>query len=81
MTSWARYCTLSLVHFMACPELQSGQGNFLTSIRQVAERNFFGALEIGLVNDPSIRQQIRREAERLGLKIGYGAQPLILGEG
>ncbi len=55
---------------MAFPEMQSGEGDFVASIQQIAERNFFGALEMGLINDRAIREKVKQAAADLGFKVG-----------
>lgn len=78
--SWKQICTLSLVHFMAYPEMQSGEGDFVSTIHQLADLDFFGALELGSINDPKQRAAVRQAASERNLKLAVGAQPLILGQ-
>ena len=78
---WSKYCILSLVHFMAYPELQSGVGDFEKAIEQVAEMHFFNALEIGPVNLKKDRKLIRDLSQEYEFEVAYGAQPLILSLG
>ena len=80
MNLWKEICTLSLVHFMAYPEMQSGEGDFVSTIHQVADLNFFGALEMGMINSPKERAAVLQAARERNLKLAVGAQPLILGE-
>jgi len=81
MKHWKKLCAFSLVHFMAFPEMQSGEGNFVTSIDWLAELDFFGALEMGLVNTPADSDAVRRAAEKHGLQIAVGVLPFILNKG
>ena len=78
---WSKYCILSLVHFMAYPELQNGSGNFERAIDQVAEMHFFNAIEIGPVNILEDRKLINKLSKEYEFEIAYGAQPLILNLG
>lgn len=78
MSNWKDYCLLSLVHFMAYPELQSGEGPFAQTIESLAKLNFFGALELGQINRPSLRREVKMAAHNYGFKLAAGAQPLIL---
>lgn len=80
MKNWENICTLSLVHFMAFPEMQSGEGDFIGSLHQIVDRNFFRAIEMGLINDPATRAKVKKTAQDHAIKIGFGAQPLILGQ-
>lgn len=80
MKHWSEICTLSLVHFMAFPELQKGEGNFLSTIHQLAQRGFYGALELGMINDASERAAVAQAVQEYGFHVGFGAQPIILGQ-
>ncbi len=66
---------------MAFPEMQSGGSHFAASIDRLAAMDFFGALEMGAVAAPADRAAVRKAAEKHGLKIAVGVQPVILGEG
>jgi len=76
---WKNICTLSLVHFMAYPELQSGEGDFVSTIHELGRREFFGALELGKIEDPRERQRVSQAVKDHDLSVGFGAQPIILG--
>ncbi len=80
MKSWKDVCTLSLVHFMAYPEMQSGEGDFASTIHHLADLDFFGALEMGSINNPKERAAVLQAASEHNLKLAVGAQPLILGQ-
>ena len=79
MKHWNQICTLSLVHFMAFPELQSGEGDFVSSIHEIGQRNFFGALELGTIEDSQVRKRVSQVVQEYDLSIAFGAQPIILG--
>lgn len=81
MKHWKEICTLSLVHFMAFPELQTGEGAFIQSIRRISELDFFEALEMGSINSSSLRADVRKAASDYGFKLAFGAQPIILSQG
>lgn len=78
-THWDGYCALSLVHFLAFPECQGGDGPILDTVARVAEDDFFSAIEITRVNDAAARGQVAKLIEQTHLQIGFGAHPLILG--
>ena len=80
MNTWNKICTLSLVHFMAYPEMQSGEGDFVATIHEIGKRNFFGALELGTINQPAERSNIVQALREYDLQVAYGAQPLILSQ-
>ena len=79
MKDWKKICTLSLVHFMAFPELQTGKGDFVSTIHEIGRREFFGALELGTVEDSQERKRVSQAVRDYGLSVGFGAQPIILG--
>ncbi|MHB8629859.1 MAG: sugar phosphate isomerase/epimerase family protein [Aggregatilineales bacterium] len=75
---WNAYCALSLVHFLAFPECQSGDGPILETVAQVAHDDFFSAIEISRINDSTIRMQVARLIEQSHMRVAFGAQPIIL---
>jgi len=75
---WESYLTMSVVHFMAFPECISGTGPIVETLRQLALDDFFGAAEISWIKNPKDRQEVRRIAEESRLKLGYGAQAVLL---
>lgn len=76
---WEAYLTLSMVHGMAFPACANGEGPFVETVTQLARDDFFGAIEIGWIKDPAVRQRVRAIAEQARLKLGYAAQPTLLG--
>ena len=79
MKHWNQICTLSLVHFMAFPELQSGMGDFVSTIHEIGQRDFFSALEMGTIEDPQERKRVSQVVNVYDMRVGFGAQPIILG--
>lgn len=79
MKHWDAYCSLSLVHFLAFPECQAGDGPILETVERVADDDFFSAIELSRVNDATVRQQVARLIAQTHLQVGFGAQPIILG--
>ena len=77
---WDAYCALSLVHFLAFPECQGGEGPILESIRRIADDDFFAVIEVSRINQPSVRRQVAQLAEQTHLQLDFGAHPIILGE-
>ena len=76
---WDHFCTLSLVHFLFFPECGGGDGPILETLARVAQDDFFGAVEIGRINNPAVRNQAAQMIEQAHLKVAFGAQPIILG--
>ena len=77
-TDWHGHCNLSLVHFMAFPECQDGNGPIVDSIGQIVEDGFFSAIEISWINNPKLRTQIAQMIEQAGMHVSFGAHPIIL---
>jgi sugar phosphate isomerase/epimerase len=76
---WDAYCGLSLVHFLAFPDCQGGDGPILESITQIAQDDFFSAIEITRINDSGVRHQVARLIEQTHLGVDFGVHPMILG--
>jgi sugar phosphate isomerase/epimerase len=76
---WSHYCTMSIVHFMAFPTTITGNGPIAATVSKIAEDPFFGAVEITHIDDPAERQATRCVIEASHIKVGFGAQPLVLG--
>jgi sugar phosphate isomerase/epimerase len=77
---WSHYCSMSIVHFMAFPETAGGQGPIVASVCQIAEDDFFDAIEIAWIKDPAMRQEVKQILEISGLKLGFCAHPAILSQ-
>ncbi len=75
---WDKYCTMSIVHFMAFPEAMSGEGEIAETVGRIAEDSFFGAVEVTWVKDPKEREKVRDVVQAAHLKVAYGAQPIVL---
>jgi len=77
---WESVLTMSIVHFMAYPECAAGTGPAIVeTLTKLATDDFFGAAEITAIKDPTIRRQVRAISEQSRLKLGFGAQPTLLG--
>lgn len=71
---------MSIVHFMAFPETAGGQGPIVESVRQIAQDDFFDAIEIAWIKDPATRQAVKQVLEISQLKMGMCAHPTILSQ-
>ena len=76
--SWESVLTLSIVHFMAYPQCMGGSGPIAETLTKLALDPFFGAAEITWIKDPEERAKVRDIAGQSGLKLGFGAQPMLL---
>lgn len=79
--SIATHMRLGLVHFMAWPELGSGRGPWAETVEFIAKHPSFNAIEITHIEDPAERERVRDICHLAGLSVGFGAHPIILGQG
>jgi sugar phosphate isomerase/epimerase len=77
---WNRYCGLSLVHFLAFPECQTGDGPILETVEKVLMDDFFSGIEISRINDAASRKAVALLVEQTHAWVDFGAQPIILGQ-
>jgi sugar phosphate isomerase/epimerase len=75
---WQRYFDISIVHFMAYPETIGGNGPILETLTEIAEDPFFTAVEVGRINDRKVRREAAKLLEQAHLRVGFGAQPILL---
>ena len=54
-------------------------GDFVSTIHEIGQREFFSALELGTIDDPRERLGVSQALKEHNLKVGFGAQPIILG--
>ena len=76
-----KYMKIGLVHFMAYPATIKGEGPVYNTIRKVALDDYFTAIEITTVKDPSERQRVKQLLETSHMTITYGGQPRLLTAG
>ncbi|HMK36075.1 MAG TPA: TIM barrel protein [Desulfomonilaceae bacterium] len=75
------YLSMGIVHFMAFPEVAGGQGPWEETVKQIALDPFFSAIEITHIADEHQRRRVRDICQLASLDIGFGAHPIILGQG
>lgn len=75
---WLRYFDVSIVHFMAYPETIGGDGPIIETLTEIAEDPFFTAVEVGRINDAKVRREAAKLLEQAHLRVGFGAQPILL---
>jgi sugar phosphate isomerase/epimerase len=75
------YLRMGIVHFMAFPELAGGQGPWEETVKHIALDRFFSAIEITHIADEEQRRRVRDICQLAHLDIGFGAHPIILGQG
>lgn len=75
---WGKYCTMSIVHFMAFPKTISGEGPIADSVARIAEDPFFGGVEITWIKDLQERAVTKAVLEHSHIQVAFGAQPPVL---
>jgi sugar phosphate isomerase/epimerase len=76
---WDTYCGLSLVHFLAFPQCQSGNDSILETAERILLDDFFSAIELSRINDPETRKQVAALIAQTHAQVDFGAHPMILG--
>ena len=69
-----------LVHFMAFPECMKGEGPIVETIQELIDDEFFQVVEVTHIADRQARREAGKRIADAGMRVGYGAQPIILGE-
>lgn len=75
---WNNYCTVSIVHFMAFPQIMGGEGPLVETVSRIAEDPFFGGIEIGWIKDPKVRADVKAVIDQTHIKVAHGAQSALL---
>ncbi|MDA8212895.1 MAG: TIM barrel protein [Clostridia bacterium] len=70
---------VGIVQFMAYPATIGGDGPIIETISKIATDDFFGAIEVTRINDPEIRGKAGTILHHSRLAVGFGAQPVQLG--
>jgi len=73
--------TIGLIHFMAYPEVMKGEGPIVETLRAICEDDYFSAVEVTTVKDPGVRKEAIAVARAAKMRVGFGAQPVLLGGG
>lgn len=69
-----KYFQIGTIQWMSHPSY-----DVVESVRKLASDEFFGALEITHIEDPGVREDVRRLIQQSHMKVCYGAQPRLLG--
>ena len=77
---WESVLTLSVIHFMAYPETMLGSGPVAETLEKLAMDEFFGGAEITWIKDADVRAKVRSISKQSGLRLGFGAQPILLSQ-
>ena len=63
---------------MIFPETLTGSGPILETVSRIANDDFFSMIEVGRINDHEIRKQVAATIASSQMRVGFGAQPIIL---
>lgn len=75
---FSAYCKLGIVHFMAFGACMQGDGPIVETVMSLAADPDFEVIEVGHINDPAARRQVRAVADEAGVELAYAAQPVVL---
>jgi len=77
---WDHFCGLSIVHFLAFANCQSGEGPILETISKIAHDDFFSGIEVSRMNDLQVCKQASELLEQTHMNVDFGVHPMILTE-
>jgi sugar phosphate isomerase/epimerase len=72
------YCKIGIVSFMLWKDTMKGEGDY-NNIQKIIDDPFFDAIEMTWIKDAEIRKRISEQIEQSGKTVGFGAQPVLLG--
>ncbi len=75
-TNLRRYLKSGIVHFMAYPEVQSGDVPVSDTIGALAEDSFFDVIEVAQIHDAQERKCVRSIIESAHMELCYAAMPM-----
>ena len=75
------YMQVGIVSFMAFPDLGSGEGDVVAAMEKLADHGFFEQVDVTRVADPDARRRAIAVVRSSGMRVGFGAHPIILSEG
>ncbi len=79
--SWRGIIDLGIIHPMIYPGVAGGDGPIVETVTRFAEDDFFTLLEVTRMNDAAVRDEVHKISEISGLRLGFSAQPGLLGGG
>jgi len=71
--------TVGIIHFMAYPAVMKGRGPIVETLTEIAEDDYFQAVEVTTAKRPKVRHQAIELLKKKGLKVAFGIQPMLLG--
>jgi sugar phosphate isomerase/epimerase len=70
-----KYMKLGIVHFKAFPEVASGEGPIVETLRKIVEDDFWTAVEVGWMKDVKVRNEAAKLLETSHMEVCYANQP------
>lgn len=76
-----KFMQVGLIHFMAYPSTMKGEGPIEETIRKIAVDDYFDAIEITWIKDPTVRTNVKKMLDSSHMTVAYGGQPRLLTTG
>lgn len=73
-----KYMKVGMIHFMAYPFAQSGEGEIVSTIKDILKDDYFDAIEVTHIKDPAERGKAAKLLRESGAAYVYGAQPQLM---
>ncbi|WP_407313617.1 sugar phosphate isomerase/epimerase family protein [Desulfosporosinus sp. SB140] len=73
-----KYMKVGLVHFMAYPSTEHGQGPILETLKKIASDDYFEVVEMTWIKDPEIRNKAKNIIKTSHLEFAYAGMPRLL---
>jgi sugar phosphate isomerase/epimerase len=70
--------TVGIVHFMAFPQTMGGSGPIAETVAKIAEDPYFGAIEVGPMQESGTRREVKDILKKNNMVVGFGGQPIVL---
>jgi sugar phosphate isomerase/epimerase len=72
------HCHVGIIHPMAFPEVMTGEGPILETLRQLAQDEFFQAIEVSWIKDSKVRAEAKAILAQSGVEVIFvGQLPLL----
>jgi len=79
MASGKFKANIGIVSFMAYPDIGSGKGPVIESIKKIVSDPFFSLIEITHIEDEDIREEVKKILISSNIRDSFGAHPAIFG--
>jgi sugar phosphate isomerase/epimerase len=75
-----KFMHVGLIHFMAFPETQKGEGPILETLKKIVTDPYFDGVAVSWIKDPVVRRQARAMLDGSQMRVVYGAHPALLSQ-